>query len=31
VRGRAHAKVTDSRRDFHHKTSTAIIRDSQAV
>ena len=28
---RAHAKVADSRRDFHHKTSTAIIRDSQAV
>jgi len=28
---RQHAKVADSRRDFHHKTSTAIIRDSQAV
>jgi len=28
---RAHARVTDSRRDFHHKVSTAIIRDSQAV
>ena len=28
---RAHAKVADSRRDFHHKTSTAIIRDNQAV
>ncbi|MDQ2873292.1 MAG: transposase [Actinomycetota bacterium] len=28
---RAHARVADSRRDFHHKTSTAIIRDSQAV
>ena len=27
----AHAKVADSRRDFHHKTSTAIIRDNQAV
>jgi putative transposase len=23
--------VADSRRDFHHKTSTAIIRDNQAV
>ena len=28
---RAHAKVADSRRDFHHQTSTAIIRDNQAV
>jgi IS605 OrfB family transposase len=28
---RAHAKVADSRRDFHHKASTAIIRDNQAV
>jgi putative transposase len=28
---RAHAKVADTRRDFHHKASTAIIRDSQAV
>jgi putative transposase len=28
---RAHAKVADSRRDFHHKTSTAIICDNQAV
>ena len=28
---RAHAKVADSRRDFHHMTSTAIIRDNQAV
>ena len=28
---RAHAKVADSRRDFHHQLSTAIIRDSQAV
>ena len=28
---RAHARVADSRRDFHHKTSTTIIRDSQAV
>jgi putative transposase len=28
---RAHAQVADSRRDFHHQTSTAIIRDNQAV
>jgi len=28
---RAHAKVADSRRDFHHKTSTRIIRENQAV
>jgi putative transposase len=28
---RAHARVTDARRDFHHKLSTAIIRDNQAV
>ena len=28
---RAHAKVADSRWDFHHQTSTAIIRDNQAV
>ncbi|SFF71564.1 transposase, IS605 OrfB family, central region [Streptomyces mirabilis] len=28
---RQHAKVTDRRRDFHHKASTQIIRDSQAV
>jgi IS605 OrfB family transposase len=28
---RAHAKVADNRRDFHHKASTAIIRDNQAV
>ena len=28
---RAHARVADSRRDFHHKTSTQIIRDNQAV
>jgi Probable transposase len=27
----AHARVADSRRDFHHKTSTRIIRDNQAV
>ena len=28
---RAHARVKDARRDFHHKLSTQIIRDSQAV
>ena len=28
---RQHAKVADRRRDFHHKASTQIIRDSQAV
>jgi len=28
---RAHAKVADARRDFHHKLSTAIIRENQAV
>ena len=28
---RAHAKVADSRRDFHHQLSTALIRDNQAV
>jgi putative transposase len=28
---RVHAKVAASRQDFHHKTSTAIIRDNQAV
>jgi putative transposase len=28
---RAHARVADARRDFHHKLSTAIIRESQAV
>src|SRR5208283_3529337 len=28
---RAHAHVADARRDFHHKLSTAIIRDNQAV
>ncbi|WP_156093639.1 RNA-guided endonuclease InsQ/TnpB family protein [Lentzea aerocolonigenes] len=28
---RAHAKVADSRRDWQHKLSTAIIRDNQAV
>jgi putative transposase len=28
---RAHARVADSRRDFHHQLSTALIRDNQAV
>lgn len=28
---RQHAKVTDRRRDWHHKASTQIIRDNQAV
>ena len=28
---RAHARVADSRRDFHHKLSSAIVRDNQAV
>ena len=28
---RAHAKVADARRDFHHKLSTAIIGENQAV
>jgi putative transposase len=28
---RAHAHVTDARRDFHHKLSTSIIRENQAV
>lgn len=28
---RAHARVADTRRDWQHKLSTAIIRDSQAV
>jgi putative transposase len=28
---RAHAKVTDARRDFHHKLSTKLIRENQAV
>ena len=28
---RAHARVADSRRDWQHKLSTAIIRDNQAV
>ena len=28
---RAHARVADSRRDFHRKLSTTIVRDNQAV
>jgi putative transposase len=28
---RAHARVSDARRDFHHKLSTKIVRDNQAV
>jgi putative transposase len=28
---RTHAKVADARRDFHHKLSTKIIRENQAV
>ncbi|MEU8527644.1 RNA-guided endonuclease TnpB family protein [Streptomyces sp. NPDC048629] len=28
---KAHAKVADARRDFHHKLSTKLIRDNQAV
>jgi putative transposase len=28
---RAHARVADTRRDFHHKLSTALIRENQAV
>ncbi|MFF4013880.1 RNA-guided endonuclease InsQ/TnpB family protein [Streptomyces sp. NPDC001843] len=28
---KAHAKVADARRDHHHKLSTAIVRDTQAV
>jgi putative transposase len=28
---RAHARVTDARRDFHHQLSTALIRENQAV
>jgi putative transposase len=28
---RAHTKVADARRDFHHKLSTKIIRENQAV
>jgi putative transposase len=28
---RAHARVADARRDFHHKLSTKLIRENQAV
>ncbi|MGD3109909.1 RNA-guided endonuclease InsQ/TnpB family protein [Streptomyces sp. YGL11-2] len=28
---RAHARVADARRDFHHQFSTTLIRDNQAV
>src|SRR5262249_34406182 len=28
---RAHARVADARRDFHHQLSTALIRDNQVV
>jgi putative transposase len=28
---RAHARVADTRRDFHHRLSTALIRENQAV
>jgi putative transposase len=28
---RAHMRVADARRDFHHQLSTALIRDNQAV
>jgi putative transposase len=28
---RVHARVASARRDFHHKASTAIIRETQAV
>jgi putative transposase len=28
---RAHARVADARRDFHHKLSTRIVRENQAV
>ena len=28
---RAHARVADARRDFHHQLSTALIRENQAV
>jgi IS605 OrfB family transposase len=28
---RAHARVADARRDFHHKLSTQLIRENQAV
>jgi putative transposase len=28
---KAHARVADCRRDFHHKLSTQLVRDSQAI
>jgi putative transposase len=28
---RAHARVADARRDFHHKLSTRVVRENQAV
>ncbi|ROO88213.1 putative transposase [Actinocorallia herbida] len=28
---RAHAKVADARRDFHHRLSTGLVRENQAV
>jgi putative transposase len=28
---RAHARVTDARRDFHHQLSTKLIRENQAI
>jgi putative transposase len=28
---RAHGRVADARRDFHHQLSTALVRDNQAV
>jgi putative transposase len=28
---RAHARVTDTRREFHHQLSTALIRENQAI
>lgn len=28
---RAHAKVADARKDFHHKLSTKLIRENQAI
>jgi putative transposase len=28
---RAHARVADARRDFHHQLSTTLIRDNQAI
>jgi putative transposase len=28
---RAHARVTDMRREFHHQLSTALIRENQAI